>query len=110
MPHSEPKVSEVHGPALPAQVRSAWDLFEQTVREHPDSLALASVGQPHNLFGIPSLPLFEDNSEVQYLRWTFKSLRDGITRLVAGLKASGVQPGALIFTFVQNCAEIVLTK
>lgn len=110
MPHSELQHSEVHGPPLPAEVRSAWDFFEQTVREYPDHLALASVGQPHDLFGIPSVPLSQVENEVQYLRWTFKNLRAGITRLVAGLHASGVEPGTLIFTFMQNCAEFILTK
>lgn len=110
MPHSELQHSEVHGPPLPARVRSAWDFFEQTVHEYPDNLALASVGQPHDLFGIPSIPLSELDHEVQYLRWTFKNLRAGVTRLVAGFVASGAKPGTLIFTFVQNCAEFVLTK
>lgn len=110
MPHSELKVSEVQGPPLPTQVRSAWDFYEETVREYPDNLALASVGQPHDLFGIPSIPLCEGDHEVQYLRWTFKSLRDGVARLVAGFKASGVEPGTLMFTFLHNCAEFVLAK
>lgn len=110
MPHSELQHSEVHGPPLPAQVRSAWDFFEQTVREHPDNLALASVGQPHDLFDIQSIPLCGSEQETQYLRWTFKDLRAGIARLVAGFNSSGVKPGDLIFTFLQNGAEFVLTK
>lgn len=110
MPHSELKHGEVHGPPLPAHVRSAWDFFEQTVHEYPDNLALASVGQPHDLYGIPSVPLHEEDHEVQYLRWTFKSLRAGVNRLIAGFDASGVEPGTLIFTFTQNCAEFILTK
>lgn len=110
MPHSELKVSEVQGPPLAAHVRSAWDFFEETVLECPDNLALASVGQPHDLFGIPSIALGEEHQKAQYLRWTFKSLRDGVTRLVTGLNASGVKPGTLIFTFLHNCAEFVLMK
>lgn len=110
MPHSVLTHSEVHGPPLPAQVRSAWDLFEQTVRESPDNLALASVGQPHDLFDIQSIPLRGSEKEAQYLRWTFKDLRAGIARLVAGFSESGVKPGTLIFTFLQNGAEFVLTK
>lgn len=110
MPHSELEHSEVHGPPLPAQARSAWELFEQTVQENPDNLALASVGQPNDLFDIQSIPLCEGEREAQYLRWTFKDLRAGIARLVAGFNASGVKPGDLIFTFLQNGAEFVLTK
>lgn len=110
MPHSELKLSEVHGPPLPAQVRSAWDFFEQTVLDNPDSLALASVGQPHDLYDIPSIPISENQQEARYLRWTFKNLRTGIARLVTGLGILGVEPGTLIFTFLQNGAEFVLTK
>lgn len=110
MPHSELKISEVQGPPLEAPVRSAWDFFEERMREYPDNLALASVGQPHDLFGISSIPLSQGDSGAPYLRWTFKTLRDGIARLVTGLNASGVEPGTLIFTFLHNCAEFVLTK
>lgn len=110
MPQAEVEPSEVHGPPLPAQVRSAWEFFEKTVSEHPDSLALASVGQPHDLFGIQSIPLSNDSHAPGYLRWTFKDLRGGIARLVAGFRASDVVPGTLIFTFIQNCAEFVLIK
>ncbi|KAI3394047.1 hypothetical protein diail_3266 [Diaporthe ilicicola] len=110
MARAEVKLSEAHGPPLPAEVRSAWDFFEQTVHEHPDSVALASVSQPHDLFGIPSVPLSEGDYDVPYLRWTFGGLRGAITRLVAGFRATGVQPGTLIFTLVHNCAEFVITK
>lgn len=108
MPHLELNHSEVHGPALPAKVRSAWDFFEQAVQEYSDNLALASVSQPHDLYDIQSIPL--DEQEAPYLRWTFNNLRVGITRLVKGFEGSGVEPGTLIFTFLHNCAEHILTK
>lgn len=110
MPRAANELSQIHGPSLPAQVRSAWDFFEQTVHEYPDSLALVSVCQPHDLFDIHSIPLNEGDHDAQYLRWTYKSLRCGITCLVSGFRALGIEPGTLIFTFVHNCAEFVLTK
>ena len=104
-------LSEAFGPPLSKNPPSAWERFLDSVQEYPDKLAVASVHQPHDLFGIPSSPLEGDGKRSQrpYLRWTYKSLLQGVSRLTAGLKSVGVKPGMPIFSFQANGAEYLLT-
>ena len=103
------ELSEAFGPPLLEDPPSLWETFSETVQKHPDYLALASVHQSHDLFEIPSLPLEEGNSQSPYLRWTYKNLLQGVSRLTAGLKDAGVKAGVPIFSFQANGAEYLLS-
>ncbi|KAL4916105.1 hypothetical protein BDW62DRAFT_202942 [Aspergillus aurantiobrunneus] len=105
-----PESSEAFGPPLSANPQALWATFLETVERYPDNLAIASVHQQHDLFGIASLPLDEDGYHQRpYLRWSYKSLAQGVRRLTAGLRAAGVGPGTPIFSFQPNGAEYLLS-
>lgn len=103
------ELSEAYGKPLAHHDRPIQERFERAVENYPDHLALVCVHQPAGLYQIPN-EHFEDESFCQspYLRWSFRHLRDGIRRLVQGLRAAGVEPGMPFFTFNHNCAEHIL--
>lgn len=104
-------VSEVTGPPLSKASTSIWERFAGSVRSYPENLAIASIHQPHDLYGIPSLPVPDNTGLTQaaaYLRWSYKSLWQGVARLKAGLKRAGVEPGTPIFSFQPNGVEYIL--
>jgi acyl-CoA synthetase (AMP-forming)/AMP-acid ligase II len=104
------ELSEAIGPPLPRNPLSPWEKFLKSVQDYPEYLAVASVHQKHDLFGIPSIPL-EDNghrSKNAYLRWTYRSLLQGVSQFAAGLKSLGVKPGMPIFSFQPNGVEYLL--
>lgn len=105
------KLSQVTGPALSGSPKSTWERFADSVRSHPDSLALASLHQPPDLYGVASQPLPDRAGMTQaaHLRWTYMNLWDGVACLKAGLKAAGVEPGTPIFSFQPSGVEYVLT-
>ncbi|KAK9413629.1 hypothetical protein SUNI508_11838 [Seiridium unicorne] len=104
------ELSEAVGPPLSTDIPSPWERFLQSVHEYPEELALSSIHQPHDLFGIESLPLESDECNQQpYLRWGYKSLLQGVTRFATGLKSVGVKPGTHIFSFQPNGAEYIIT-
>ncbi|KAK2027479.1 acetyl-CoA synthetase-like protein [Colletotrichum zoysiae] len=105
------RLSEVTGPPLSDSPKSTWERFADTVRSHPGSLAIVSLHQPPDLYGIPSLPVPDSTGLTQatYLRWTYKSLWEGVARLRAGLKAAGAKPGIPVFSFQPNGVEYVLS-
>ncbi|KAI0126844.1 AMP-binding enzyme [Xylariales sp. AK1849] len=105
------ELSEAYGRPLPERCRSTWEMFVDVVARYPHNLALACVHQRHDLFGITSQPLDDDDyRQKPYLRWSFEVLREAISRFVAGLKAAGVKPGMPIFTFVANGAEFIIAQ
>ncbi|TLD23975.1 hypothetical protein PspLS_06419 [Pyricularia sp. CBS 133598] len=107
----------------PANVLSPKDhlytaqLFDQSVTNWPDNVALVCAHQAPDLYGIPTKPapkLEEKGGDGEldrppYLRWTFRSLSSGVERLKVGLGLLGAQPGTAVVTFLPNCAEFVLT-
>ena len=103
-------LSEEFGAPLPERDPPCmWkDLLSQ-LSSRPDALAVACVHQPPDMFGIPTLPLDDDDFRAKpYLRWSFRSLCLGIEQLVKALRPLGVKQSTPIVTFVQNSIEFVL--
>ncbi|KAH8879162.1 acetyl-CoA synthetase-like protein [Thozetella sp. PMI_491] len=104
-------LSETHGVVLPESTPSLWEQFTNCVHNSPDSLALVCVQQPSDLYGISSIPLDKEKREIaQYLRWTYRQLREVILRLSDRLKGLGVKDGAPVFTFLGNGVQWVLAS
>lgn len=103
-------LSEVYGPPLPSQKPPCpWEQFQASVVTRPEALAIACVHQRPGLFGIPNLPLDSDAFRQQpYLRWSLKSLDQGIDRVVGALQPLDVKGGTPVVTFCNNSAEFVL--
>lgn len=102
--------SEVYGEAIPETLPDLWHRLCESVKKHPDELALVCTHQPPDLFSIPSIPLKADEYQQKpYLRWTYTSLKHGTDRLTRSLKAKGVKAGTPVVNLLQNNAEYVLT-
>jgi len=102
-------LSELQGTPLSENVPSLWERFGQAVDAYPDHVALACTHQPSELYGIPSQPLQDDTYHQQpYLRWTYRSLKDAVDRLVDSLQVRGVRKGMPYFVFMANTAEYVV--
>lgn len=104
--------SEEFGPPLPQldQQPCMWRDFQSQVSASPDALALACLHQAPGLFGLPNLPLEDDDafSANPYLRWSFSTLSRGVERLVRAWRPLGVKESTPVVTFVQNSAELAL--
>ncbi|KAJ5198966.1 AMP-dependent synthetase/ligase [Penicillium cf. griseofulvum] len=99
-------LSEVWG--LPSIVEQ----FHDAVVNYPDNIALICTHQDADLYDISGpCPHGQTNNaeSTPYLRWTFKDLKQGVDRLMAGLESLGVKKGTAIITLLPNCAEFVLT-
>jgi non-ribosomal peptide synthetase component E (peptide arylation enzyme) len=104
-------LSEAEGPPFPEKVRTMWKMLNDAVEKYPDNVALAAVHQAQDLFGFPSEPLDDDQYRRKpYLRWTYKTLLQGIARFTANLRAAGVRAGMPVFTFQPNGVEFVLSS
>lgn len=104
------QLSEVEGGPLLEKVPLFWEQFNAAVDKYPDNVALVSTHQHPKLYGIPSVSLSDDQYiKEPYLRWTYKNLKHGVARLVAGLsKQDVIESTPAIFTFLPNMAEFVL--
>lgn len=100
--------SETFGEPL-GDLPTFWDAFATQVATSPEALALACTHQSPGLFGIRNLSLDVDDQQIKpYLRWTYKSLHEGILRLIISWRKLGVSEGSTLVMFVQNGAEYVL--
>lgn len=90
-----------------SQLPGMWASLQSHINATPDALALACTHQPPGLFGLPDL--VPDGSDAPpYLRWSFRSVHDGVDRLIRGLRSLGAGEDSLLITFVQNGAEYIL--
>lgn len=105
-------LSEEFGPSFTQldQPPCMWRDFQSYVATSPDALAVASLHQGPGLFGLPNLPLEDDDafSANPYLRWSFRTLSEGIERLARAWRPLGVKERTPVVTFVRNSAEFVL--
>ncbi|KAG8164562.1 hypothetical protein KVR01_006480 [Diaporthe batatas] len=103
-------ISEAYGaPLVLDKPPCLWEQFQSAVAAAPEALALACVHQRAGLFGIPNLELDSDAFRQQpYLRWSLRSLNQGIDRLVRALQPLNVRGGTPVVTFCHNSAEYVL--
>jgi acyl-CoA synthetase (AMP-forming)/AMP-acid ligase II len=105
-------LSEVWGDGPLDQLPSIVEQFHDSVANYPENIALVCTHQDADLYGISGpCPHGQTNAaeSTPYLRWTFKDLKQGVDRLVAGLESLGVKKGTAIITLLPNCAEFVLT-
>lgn len=86
-----------------------WGAFTNNATLTPDALALVCTHQPSGLFGVPNVDTNNDTYRQRpYLRWSYSSVRDAITRLVTAWQARGIQEGSVLITFLGNGLEYVL--
>lgn len=86
-----------------------WEGFQSIVDKYPQSLAIACVHQPADLFGVSSLALDDDNyRQNPYLRWTYQDVHEAVHRVITAWRGLGVKEGSFLVTFAQNSAEWVL--
>lgn len=102
--------SDLRGEPEPDFILPVWEALKANVRERPNHLAISCLHQPANIYGLASQrldsrPEYKSNP---WLRWTYKTLFEGISRLMKGLETRGTEKGTPIFTFVGNCAESTL--
>lgn len=104
------QISEASGVPLLDGVPSLWEKFDAVTKELPNNIALVCTHQPPDLYGSISVPLSDVTYDQRpYLRWTYESLKNVTARLVAGLKAKGVEDRAIVITFLPNMAEYIVT-
>ncbi|CAK1357981.1 unnamed protein product [Cercospora beticola] len=101
-------LSHDEGASLPESYPSCWESLLAAAFKYPDSIALVSMHQPNNLYGIASTPATL-TARCDRLRWTYRTLKTTAERLATGLAARGISSGTIVFTFLPNCAEFVLT-
>lgn len=102
------QLSELRGGTW-TETPTLWTEFETWVHKTPDALALVVTHQAPNLFGFPNISLDGDSyREKPYLRWSYKSVHNAISRLVNAWQKLGVQEGSTVVTFIQNSAEYVI--
>lgn len=106
------QLSEVYGPPFDlANVENAWNSFNKTTAKAPDSVAIVCTHQKPSQYGIDSVLLEGDETYKQdpYLRWSYASLRVAAERLTIGLKSKDVAEGSVVFTFLHNSIEYLIT-
>ncbi|KAK9779680.1 hypothetical protein SCAR479_03287 [Seiridium cardinale] len=104
------ELSEIHGGPAPEACRTLREMFMDSVNKYPNYLAVASVHQPPELYGISSQALDDDDyRQNPYLRWTYQDLELGIQKCIAGFKGAGIEPGMPVFTFNINCVEHLIS-
>lgn len=105
----QPQLSEVRAEDFPQRVPTLWELFIESVSAHPTNLALASIHQKGQFYGLPNLPLDHEIYKANpYLRWSYSDFANGVIRVIQALSAEGAVPGYPIFTFCDNSAEFCL--
>lgn len=106
------QLSEVYGPPFDlADVENAWNSFNKSTAKAPDSVAIVCTHQKPTQYGIGSVTLENDEAYKRnpYLRWSYASLRIAAERLTMGLKSKGVSEGSVVFTFLHNSIEYLIT-
>lgn len=94
------------GDPLPGPFPSLWDQFEDTVKQHPETVALVATHQPASIYGLSSAGLAtEEYAQSPYLRLSYRQLRVTIDKLARSLSAQDVRAGTPIFTFLPNGLE-----
>lgn len=103
------KLSLSKGPDWPDRIPAAWDLLVASINEHPDNLALASIQQKGEFYGLKNI--ISEHSAYKaspYLRWSFAEFGRGLTRTIHALQLLGAKKGTPVFTFLDNAAEVPL--
>lgn len=102
------QLRDLEGPPLPDTALNIDGFFRRNVLDFPNTVALVCPHQPSKLYGIPSLPIENDENEAPYLRWTYRNLDHAIQRFANELKRQGFREGDLIFIFMTNTVEYVI--
>jgi fatty-acyl-CoA synthase len=72
------------------------------------------IGEPIGVHLTAIAERFGDNDALivrhQNIRWTYREFDERVTRLAAGLLGLGLDPGARVGIWAQNCAEWVLVQ
>jgi len=97
------KLSEDDGGSWPFDLPSIIQSLTESARNSPDSLAVACLHQPSNLYGIN-----DDDNEAPYLRWTYSSLQVAVNRFASSLVQQGVKRGMSLATFLPNGVEYII--
>lgn len=101
-------LSEIKGEPMGSHP-TIWEGFSSHAESIPDALALGSIHQPPGLFGTANIALDDETYRRRpYLRWSFRTLHDGILQLTKSLTIQGVKEGATVVTFLQNGAEYAM--
>ncbi|KAH6659372.1 hypothetical protein BKA67DRAFT_529526 [Truncatella angustata] len=95
-------LSEATGGVCPIEP-PVWQRLRNSTQERPESLAIASIYQPANLYGIAS-----GQSGNGYLRWSYLDLELATERFAHKLSQLGAQNGAPLATFLDNGVEFVV--
>lgn len=100
--------AEAEGEKLPDDVQNEPLLLEKltnSVKQHPNHVAIVSAHQPGNLLPLDShAPDFGG----KYVRWTYSQLQERVDLLASSLASYGVLPGMSIVCALHNRAEFVL--
>lgn len=101
---SDSLLSTAYGGDWPVKPPSIWSSLEAAATAYPERLALASLHQPADIYGIN-----QKYTESNYLRWSYAQLWVAVERMTRSLLALGVKPGMSIATFLHNNAEYVIS-
>lgn len=99
-----PELSEANGDACPARP-GIWRRLEGSVAKFPNRLAVASLHQAPDLYGIAEV----GSSDKDYLRWSYAQLDTAVGRFAAGLGRLGLVKGDTVATYLTNGVEFVLS-
>ncbi|KAL8646254.1 MAG: hypothetical protein Q9226_006947 [Calogaya cf. arnoldii] len=94
--------SEAEGIPCPAQP-PVWQRLYNSAATRSERLALASLHQPPNLYGIAA-----DDTDSEYLRWSYNHLSFAVNTLAGKLQKLGAKPGQPLTTFLYNGAEFIM--
>ncbi|KAH8668487.1 hypothetical protein BX600DRAFT_496554 [Xylariales sp. PMI_506] len=107
-------LSDLVGEPEPQNVPSIWETFKDNVYRRPQSLAISCLHQTADLYGLESQRPSSDRpdcySHKPWLRWTYRTLFEGILRLTGGISVRELQQGAPLFTFLGNGVESFLCQ
>ncbi|KAJ9659691.1 hypothetical protein H2198_002938, partial [Neophaeococcomyces mojaviensis] len=102
-------LSEVQGEPWPEHIPVLWESFIECASRNPQAPALSSVYQLGEHYGLPNLPIDDDEYRSQpYLRWSYQEFTTAVARAAEGLRQRGLNEDSVIFTFVPNCAEFTV--
>ncbi|KAL5361447.1 hypothetical protein BJX96DRAFT_185286 [Aspergillus floccosus] len=96
-------VSDFTG-AMPIAEKTIMEQFNNIVEQHPDGIALACTHQRPGLYDLPNVA---SGGTQRYLRWTYSTLAEAVTRLASSLALNGIVAGTPFFVLCQNQAEYV---
>ncbi|KAK5086880.1 hypothetical protein LTR05_004050 [Lithohypha guttulata] len=101
--------SHVKGPEFLDSIPSVWDNFIESATTYPTSLAISSIHQKGELYDLPNLALDHDGYRADpYVRWSYATLINAVTRLMRALQHIGAKEGFPIVTFLDNVIEFPL--